>query len=48
VPQGQHFTLECAAEGVRIGYPFKREVVVGKFQASAIDYCDPDAPPPHE
>lgn len=48
VPQGQQFTLECAAEGVRIGYPFKREVVIGDFRAAAIDYCDPDQPPPHD
>ncbi|MPY68270.1 hypothetical protein F8S09_16560 [Deinococcus sp. SDU3-2] len=48
VRQGQQFTIECAAEGVRIGYPFKREVVTGKFSASTIDYCDPDQPPPHE
>ncbi|GAA5532669.1 hypothetical protein [Deinococcus aluminii] len=48
VPKGQRFTLECAAEGVRIGYPFKREVVVGSFRTATIDYCDPDQPPPHD
>ncbi len=48
VPRGQRFSLECAAEGVRIGYPFKREVVLGTFHAAAIDYCDPDQPPPHD
>ncbi|MBB5234321.1 hypothetical protein [Deinococcus budaensis] len=49
VPKGKRFTLEVAAEGVRIGYPFKREIVVGNFRAgAAIDYCDPDQPPPHD
>ncbi|GAA5514370.1 hypothetical protein Dcar01_03125 [Deinococcus carri] len=48
VPRGKRFTLECAAEGVRIGYPFKREVVVGDFRSATIDYCDPDQPPPHD
>jgi hypothetical protein len=48
IPRGQRFTLECAAEGVRIGYPFKREVVLGQFKPATIDYCDPDQPPPHE
>lgn len=48
VPKGQRFILECAAEGVRIGYPFKREVVLGQFKPATIDYCDPDQPPPHE
>ncbi|WP_394650185.1 hypothetical protein [uncultured Deinococcus sp.] len=48
VPRGQRFTIECAAEGVRLGYPFKREVVLGQFRAAQIDYCDPDAPPPHD
>lgn len=49
VPRGKRFTLEIAAEGVRIGYPFKREVVVGDFRVgAAIDYCDPDQPPPHD
>ncbi|EYB69814.1 hypothetical protein DEIPH_ctg001orf0025 [Deinococcus phoenicis] len=48
VPRGKRFTLECAAEGVRLGYPFKREVVLGDFRAATIDYCDPDQPPPHE
>lgn len=45
---GQRFTIECAPEGTRVGYPFKREVVTGDFQAAALDYCDPDAPPPHD
>lgn len=48
IPTGQRFTLECAAEGVRIGYPFKREVVLGQFKPATIDYCNPDQPPPHE
>ena len=48
VPRGQRFTIECAAEGVRLGYPFKRDVVLGTFRPSTIDYCDPDAPPPHD
>lgn len=48
VRAGQRFTLECAAEGVRLGYPFKREVVIANFSPAQIDYCDPDAPPPHE
>ncbi|MVN88905.1 hypothetical protein GO986_19365 [Deinococcus sp. HMF7620] len=48
VAVGERFTLECAAEGVRVGYPFKREIVTGTFQSAAIDYCDPDQPPPHE
>lgn len=48
VPKGQRLTIECAPEGTRVGYPFKRELVLGKFQAAQIDYCDPDAPPPHE
>lgn len=48
VPRGQRFTIECAPEGTRIGYPFKREVVLGTFGPAQIDYCDPDAPPPHE
>ncbi|BDP43456.1 hypothetical protein DAETH_34250 (plasmid) [Deinococcus aetherius] len=49
VRRGQHFTFERAAEGVRIGYPFKREIVVGNFRrGAAIDYCDPDQPPPHD
>ncbi len=49
IRKGQRFTFERAAEGVRIGYPFKREVVVGTFQTgAAIDYCDPDQPPPHD
>lgn len=47
VPAGQRFTIECAAEGVRLGYPFKREVVLSDFKPAPIDYCDPDAPPPH-
>lgn len=48
VPRGQRFTIECAPEGTRIGYPFKREVVLGNFRPSTIDYCDPDQPPPHD
>ena len=48
IPRGKRFTIECAAEGVRVGYPFKREVVVGDFKPSRLDYCDPDAPPPHD
>ncbi|GBF04657.1 hypothetical protein DAERI_020254 [Deinococcus aerius] len=49
VRKGQRFTFERAAEGVRVGYPFKREIVVGNFQTgAAIDYCDPDQPPPHD
>lgn len=48
VPRGQRFTIECAPEGTRIGYPFKREVVLGHFRPAQIDYCDPDAPPPHD
>lgn len=48
VAPGERFTLECAAEGVRVGYPFKREIATGTFQSAAIDYCDPDQPPPHE
>ncbi|GGK92160.1 hypothetical protein [Deinococcus radiotolerans] len=48
VPKGKRFTIECAAEGVRVGYPFKREVVIGDFKPSTLDYCDPDAPPPHD
>lgn len=48
VPKGQRFTIECAPEGTRIGYPFKREVVLGNFRPSQIDYCNPDEPPPHE
>lgn len=47
VRTGERFTVEAAAEGVRIGYPFKREVVTGTFRSGVpIDYCDPDAPPP--
>lgn len=48
VPRGQRFTIECAPEGTRVGYPFKREVVLGNFRPTQIDYCDPDEPPPHE
>ncbi|WP_155299558.1 hypothetical protein [Deinococcus kurensis] len=48
ITRGKRFTIECAAEGVRVGYPFKREVVVGDFKPSRLDYCDPDAPPPHD
>ena len=48
VPRGQRFTIECAPEGTRVGYPFKREVVLGSFRPSTIDYCDPDQPPPHD
>lgn len=49
VRKGERFTLEAAAEGVRVGYPFKREVVTGNFRSGVpIDYCDPDAPPPHD
>ncbi|MBZ9714608.1 hypothetical protein [Deinococcus multiflagellatus] len=48
VPPKQRFTIECAAEGVRVGYPFKREVVLGDFRPAQLDYCDPDAPPPHD
>lgn len=44
----QQFTLEAAAEGVRAGYPFKRGLVTGDFQPADLDYCDPDAPPPHD
>lgn len=47
--QEQRFTFERAAEGVCLGYPYKREIVVGNFQTGAdIDYCGPDQPPPHD
>ena len=44
----QQFTLEAATEGVRVGYAFKRGLVTGNFKAAELDYCDPDAPPPHD
>lgn len=46
--KGQQFAFERAAEGVRLGYPYKLEIVTEKFKNAAIDYCDPDQPPPHE
>ncbi|MFC4637787.1 hypothetical protein [Deinococcus hohokamensis] len=46
--KGQQFAFERAAEGVRVGFPYKLEIVTGKFKKSTIDYCDPDQPPPHE
>lgn len=44
----QQFSFEAAAEGVRVGYAFKRGIVKGAFRPSDLDYCNPDAPPPHD
>ena len=46
---GQEFTIEIAADGVNIGHPFDREIVVGPFgPAPGLDYCDPNKPPPDD
>lgn len=46
---GQEFTIEIAADGVNLGRPFDREVVVGPFgPAAGLDYCDPNKLPPDD
>jgi hypothetical protein len=46
---GQEFTIEIAADGVNLGRPFDREVVIGPFgPAAGLDYCDPNKLPPDD
>jgi len=40
----QTFTLEVAREGILVGRAFKRNIVVGAFQTSELEYCDPRIP----